>query len=111
MSTRYQSSYDDTLPFTDQAPSVALAASTPLSYTVPGENKDTYVCEFTYLETSIVFVANNSTAAIPSAGTVSTASRSAFKPKKRFVRGGDVLSFITPDTTAIFGFELRTIPG
>jgi hypothetical protein len=110
MSTNFNSSYDDTNPFTDISPSVALAANTPLSYTVPGDNTQRYRADFRYNATSNVFVANNSTAASPGAGTVSASSRSSYKPARRYVQGGDVLSFVTPDTTAIFGFDLLLLP-
>lgn len=109
MTTRYQSSYDYTTPFTELAPSVALAQDTELTYTVPGTSKEKYVVHFHYASSSNVFVANNSTASSPSAGTIDASSRSAYKPHKKFVHGGDVLSFITPDTDAIFGFELWSL--
>jgi hypothetical protein len=111
MSTKYQSSYDNTLSFSDMAPSVNLAASTALSYTVPGDNRERYVIEFSYNDQSNIYITNFGTAAVPSAGTVSASSRSEYRPHKRFANAGDVLSFITPDASgAFFGFSLRQIP-
>ncbi len=110
MTISYNNLYQDCMPFSDITPTVALAANTPLSYTVPGTSTDIYRVEFHYNYTANVYVANNSTAAVPSAGTISTSSVSSYRPKVRFVKGGDVLSFVTPDTTATFGFDLLAIP-
>lgn len=110
MVLKYTESYDGTLGFTDTAPAFALAASAALSYTVPGNNQQRYVAEFSYNNQANVFVSTFGTAAVPSAGTVSASSRSEFRPLKRFVSGGDVISVITPDTTAYVGLSLRQIP-
>lgn len=110
MSTNYNSQYNDCMPFSDIAPSVALAANTPLSYTVPGNAQNRYRAEFHYNYTSNIYIANNSTAAVPGAGTISTSSVSTYRPDVRYVKGGDVLSFVTPDTTATFGFDLLLLP-
>lgn len=110
MTTNYNESYSDTNPFSDIAPSVALAANTPLSYTVPGDNTKRYRADFNYNATANIYVANNSTAAVPGAGTISASSVSTYRPHRRYVIGGDVLSFVTPDTTATFGFDLLLLP-
>lgn len=110
MSTNYNMNYNDCMPFTDIAPSVALAANTPLSYTVPGPATTKYRVEFHYNYLSNIYIANNSTAAVPVAGTVSASSVSSYRPNVRYVKGGDVLSFITSDTSAQFGFDLLVVP-
>lgn len=111
MSIPYTSNYDVTIGFTGIAPNMALAANTELTYTVPGASRQKYVATFEYKSNQMVYVALNATATVPSAGTIDTASVSEPKPHQRFVKGGDVLHFITPDTTADCGFSLRTITG
>lgn len=111
MSIPYTSSYEGTLGFTGIAPNMSLAMNTELTYTVPGESKQKYVATFGYKDNQMVYVAVNATATIPTAGTLDTASVAEPKPYQRFVKGGDVLSFITPDATADCGFSLRTITG
>lgn len=108
--TPYNSQYQGCFPFSNTTPSVALAANTALSYTVPGDDTTRYRVEFHYNATENIYIANNSTAAVPSAGTVSANSVSSYRPAVRYVRGGDVLSFITSDTTAQFGFDLLQLP-
>ena len=44
-------------------------------------------------------------------GSVGSQPYNEFKPKKRYVRGGDVLQLITPDATAYVGVTLRQIQG
>ena len=108
--TIYNSQYQNCFPFSDKAPSVALAANTPLSYTVPGAATTKYRAEFHFNYTSNVYIALNSTAAVPTAGTISASSVSTYRPNVRYVKGGDVLSFVTSDTTAQFGFDLLVLP-
>lgn len=109
--TTYNSSYDEMYPFSNTAPSVNLTQNSPLSYTVPGTAADSYRIEFHYADNSNVYIANGSTAAAPTSGTVSTASVSSYRPKARLVHGADVLSFVTPDSGgAYFGFDLLLLP-
>ncbi len=56
-------------------------------------------------------VDKNSTPTIPASGTVGTQQYNEFRPKKRYVQGGDVLNFITPDTNAYIGVSLRQLQG
>ncbi len=111
MSIPYTSSYDKTIGFTGLAPNLALVANTELTYTVPGESKQKYVATFGWKSDQMVYVAVNATATTPTAGTIDVNSVSEPKPDQRFVKGGDVLHFITPDATAQCGFSLRTITG
>lgn len=72
-----------------------LAANVAQSLTVP-VGADKYLAIFAYSTGGEVFVANNTTAVIPS-GSISN-SVSDLNPVARYVKAGDVLSFITPDT-------------
>lgn len=110
MSTRYQSSFDVTIPFSDTCAQLALADGDVLTYTVPGNETQKFTILFRYNSTSNIFVGYNVTAAVPGAGTITTATNVEFKPKKRYAIGGDVISFITPDTTAWMGLSVRFIP-
>jgi hypothetical protein len=110
--TYFSTNYSDCLPFSDTSVQVALAANTALTYTVPGDNSIQYRCEFSYAYDSNVWVGFNTTAVVPVAGAVTTSSNSsmAFRPKVKYVRGGDVLSFISASIVANIGLELLVLP-
>jgi len=111
MTIQYNSNYAETMPFSDTAVQVALGAAVAQTFTVPGNEKDYYQAYFEYINTSNVFVRLNATPATPAPATVTTQPYSEFRPKKRYVRGGDVIHFITPDATAYVGVSLRQIQG
>lgn len=111
MTIKYNANFIETMPFSDTAIQVACAANVEETYTVPGTDTMQYQAYFEYISTSNVFVCLNATPAIPAAGTVGTQQYNEFKPKKRYVRGGDVIHFITPDATAYIGVSLRQLPG
>lgn len=110
MAIPYVSLYDKTIPFSDECAQIGLVANGAVSYTVPGANTLKYTALLSYNSNSNVFVALNTTATVPPGGTATTTKREEFRPFKRFVIGGDVLSFITPDATAYVGVSLRAIP-
>ena len=110
MSTRYTSSFDITLPFSDTCFQIALTANNAYSYTVPGLSTDRYSMLMRYNATSNIFVGFNVTAVVPASNTITTTYKVEYKPCKRYVNGGDVISFITPDDTAWMGGSLRFIP-
>ncbi len=99
-------------PFSRAGAHLSIAASTAKSYTVPGEVNRKYRAEFNCASVSNIFVGYNETATIPSSGTVDTTGQiEALRPgMARYVFGGDVLSFITPDTTAYPSVSLLAIP-
>ena len=111
MTIAYNSNYEGTLPFSDTAVQVNCGASTQQTFTVPGTSEMSYQAYFEYTQNSNVFVRLNGTPTVPSAGSVSTQQYNEFRPKKRYVRGGDVIHFITPDTTAYIGVSLRQLQG
>lgn len=111
MTIQYNENYLETMPFSDTCVQLNLAAATAQSWTVPGTSQQFYQAYFSYSSNSNVFVCNNGTAAAPGGGAQTTQQYSEFKPKKRYVRGGDVLSFVTPDSTAYMGVSLRQLQG
>ncbi len=114
MTTPYQNSFNNTLPFSDTSPTVALAASTELTYTVPGDPSLRYRINFSWAYNSNVWVSVNSTAAVPTPGTINSSSRQEYRPgadgSARYARGGDVLHFIS-DAIITGGFSLYMLPG
>ena len=114
MSTLYSKNYDLTMPFVDDSAQIFLAATTDETYTVPGTTKDKFSVRFTYTEGSNVFVGLNAEATIPDSGSpVGTQAYCEFRPgcdgSQRYVKGTDVLHFITPDTTAYVGIRLMKL--
>jgi hypothetical protein len=111
MTIQYNSNYQETMPFSDAAAQVSCLVGVAETYTVPGTETMQYQAYFEYASNSNVFVCKNAAPTIPTGGTVGTQPYNEFKPKKRYVRGGDVLHFITPDATAYVGVSLRQIQG
>lgn len=111
MTTIYNANYIETMAFSDTCAQVCCATGVEQTYTIPGLSTDYYQAYFTYASESNVFVCKNATPAIPVSGSVGTQQYNEFKPQKRYVAAGDVLHFITPDTTAYIGVSLRKIQG
>lgn len=91
--------------------SATLAQTTDTTLTVPstgpfGTGQSTtvarFIAIFSYQPGATVWVANNATAAVPVAASFGAVS-SELLPTARYVKAGDVLHFITPDTTAQVG--------
>lgn len=111
MTIQYNANYIETMPFSDTAVQVNCGSNVEQTFTVPGTAEQQFQAYFEYNANSNVFVRKNATPTIPSSGSVGTQPYSEFKPKKRYVRGGDVLHFITPDTNAYIGVSLRQLQG
>ncbi len=113
MAILYNSNYDNTIPFSDVCAQFALAAATELTYTVPGDATAQYSARFGYNSTSNIFIRLNGTATTPGAGTVTTLQYEELRPgddgSQRYVKGGDVIHVITPDTTAYLSISLRSL--
>ena len=109
MAIPYVSSYDTTIPFSDVCEQFTLATNTVLTYTIPGTSLQKFQVLFGYNATSNVFVGKNATPAVPSSGSQSSTPYVEMRPKKRYVVGGDVLSFITPDAVAYVGVSIRQL--
>lgn len=111
MAISYNSNFVETMPFSDVSAQIGCGANVDRAWTVPGVDTQQYQAYFSYASNSNVYVCNNSVATIPVIGSVGTQPYNDFKPVKRYVRGGDVLHFITPDATAYVGVSLRQLPG
>lgn len=111
MTIQYNSNYIETMPFSDVCKQFALATNVAQSWTVPGADTQQYQAYFEYNQSSNVFICKNGTATVPAGGTNTSQPYNEFRPKKRYVRGGDVLSLITPDSSAYVGISLRQLQG
>lgn len=112
MTIAYNANYLETMPFSDTTAQVACGTSVEETYTVPGSQTTQYQAYFEYNATSNVFICLNSTPTVPASGTVGVQPYNEFRPKKRYVRGGDVLHFITSDAAGAYvGVSLRKIQG
>lgn len=111
--TTYNSAFEGCFPFSDTTAQIALAANTAITYTVPGTNRDKYRCEFSWFYNSSIWVGYNETAVVPLPGAVTTATNSSieFRPDVRYVKGGDVLSFISDSLVTNAGLSLLKLPG
>jgi hypothetical protein len=111
MTSQYNANYIETMPFSDTCSQVSVELGAPQSITVPGANNIAYQAYFEYNLSSNVYVGLNVVPTTPVAGSTSAQPFVEFKPKKRYVRGGDVLNFSTPDANAYFGVSFRQIQG
>ena len=112
MTTGWNSNFQNkTIPFSDTSVQIALAANTSQSYTVPGSETQKYQALFSYTSTSNIFVGYNQAPTTPAPGTHNTNGNEEFRPDCRYVQGGDIIFFITPDSTGYVGVSLRAIPG
>jgi hypothetical protein len=109
----YQNGFNNTIPFSDTSPTIALAANTALPYTVPGTSAQRYKIYFSWPYNANVWVCNNGTATVPTPGTINSSSACMYRPgandQAYYVRGGDVLSFIS-DGVIYGGFSLYALP-
>lgn len=110
MATPYQSSFDETLGFSDTNARLHLLQDAVLEYEVAGASDKKFVVLFEYNDQANIFVGLNYSPTAPAAGTIVTTNTAEFRPCKRFVKGGDKLYFVTPDTNAYMGISLRQIP-
>lgn len=111
MTIQYNCNYDGTIPFSDTAYTFALATGVAQSQTIPGNETAQYQALFSYVEGSNVFVRLNSAPTAPLSGTKDDEQYSEFRPDKRYVRGGDVVYFVTPDANGYVGMSLRKLQG
>ena len=101
--TPYNSNYSGTMPFSNQGVKMTLAASTALSWTVPGAATQQYRATFRCSSTAEVWVRLNGTAALPTSNTATDVVGQEFIPlhEPKYVIGGDVLSFISATTPQV----------
>ena len=101
MATPYSSNFDYTLPWSDAGAMLQLVTDTALSWTVPGASNIKYRAEFSFNENDYVWVAYNKTAIIPVSGVATDTNQQELRPNARYVVGGDVLSFITTESSGV----------
>ncbi len=115
MAIQYNSNFDNTTTFSDVCAQIALATNTSNSYTVPGAATTKYSVRFAYNSTSNVFVRLNTAPTTPAPGTKNQEAYGEFRPgadgSQRYVSGGDIIYFITPDASGYVGISLRQLPG
>lgn len=111
MSTSYNINHERCRPFSDTCFQTLLAASTAITYTIPGDSTVTYRAEISVSSSADVFVRWNATAAVPTSNTASTLTYQERVDTNSlfFVRGGDTLSFISTGTPQV-GVSLLQIP-
>ena len=109
MAIPYNSNYLETVPFSDVCAQFALDSGAELTFTIPGSATQNYRCEFHYNSTSNIFVRLNGTVTVPGAGTVTTQQYNEFRTEIKYVKGGDVIHVITPDTTAYMSLSLMSL--
>ncbi len=110
MATKFNSAFNETLPFSDTGAKMQLATAAELTWTVPGTNDKRYRAQFSMTADAQVWVAINKAAVAPLAGTVADTYNEQYRPECLYVRGGDVLSFITSSGTPQVGVSLLELP-
>jgi len=111
--TKYNMNFDNCFPFSDETAQIALAATTISTFTVPGPENNQYRCEFSIPQDANIWVGYNITPTVPSAHTVNSANRvERINNYKyiRYVRGGDILSFISDSIVTNMGLSLLQLP-
>lgn len=110
--TKYGDNFDHTKPFSDTCAQFALATNTAQTYTVPGPDTQKYRMIVTFNTAANIFVGYGTAATYPTGGTNTTSGNIEYRPiEPKYVKGGDVISLKTPDTTAYVGLSLLAIPG
>lgn len=100
--TPYQKNFTETFPFSNTSINILLAASTAISWTVPGDPTQLYRASFRASSTAEIWVRLNGTAQVPTSNTVASVPNQEFIPLvAKYVRGGDTLSFISLTTPSV----------
>ena len=94
------------LQFSDSNFNTILATGVAQTVTAPTDN-EYYLAIFAFEPGARVWVAKNTTAAVPSSSVAAT--NSILNPVARLVSSGDTLSFITNDTTVEIGVSFYAI--
>ena len=104
--TQYSSNYDGTTPFSDTNASINLAVATIATYTVPGTSQQKYRAKFTWGNGANVYVGLNATPVASTSGAVTNMANVEFNPSAKYVKGGDVLSFLSSAAVTDSGLSL-----
>ena len=110
MTATYYNNFVDTTNFSDTSFRFTLTAGFEQSITVPGSSTDNLQALFGIAETDHIFVGYNFGASIPADNTHESVGQTEMNPEKRFVKGGDVLYFLSPDTKAWLTVSFRKLP-
>ena len=86
---------DQAKPFSDLNIQFGIGPDEELSFTVPGTSADYFVCEFSWDRNFSIWVGFNIDPNVPSSGSIVQKNRIEQNPLYKFVRGGDVLNFIS----------------
>jgi hypothetical protein len=108
--TTFNSAFDETRPFSDMAVQIDLTANVAQSFTIAGTTADKYRCQFSFPYNGNVWVGFGVAATTPSGGTPTECDNIELRPDSRYVRGGDVLSFLSSANVADVGFSLLQLP-
>ncbi len=109
MTITYNSNYKETRPFSDTCAQMSFIPGFVENYVVPGTPEMQYEVVFEYACNSNVFVTINGTPAFPAPGVITSQPYCEFKPKKKYAKGGDLISLVTPDATGYAGLSLSRI--
>jgi hypothetical protein len=112
MTTTYSNNFDHTKPFSDTCFQANLATNTQQTFTVPGTNIQKYRAIFGIAANANIYIGLNVTATAPGAGLNTSTGNLEFRPiEPKYVKGGDVLSFITSDAAGAYvGVSLLGLP-
>ena len=110
--TTYNDSFDTCKPISDTTAQLNLLVNTALTYTVPGDDTKRYRMQVSLSNSANVWMGLNVTATSPSAGTItSNANIERINNREyRYVKGGDVLSFISNAAVTDVGLSLLSLP-
>lgn len=100
MATPYNMNFCECFPFSDTGMDTILAASTAISWTVPGTSKEIYRATFGCSSNAEIWAKINGTAVIPVSNTITATYNQEFvvPGMARYLKGGDTLSFISAST-------------
>lgn len=94
--TDFNNLFGGTQAFSDTAAQINLGISTVLTYTVPGLSTQKYSARFIFPSGSSVYIGLNTTPVIAATGAITSSPNVAFNPVNTlYVKGGDILSFIS----------------
>ena len=96
------------LPFAVDNYNATIVANTDATLTTPSYAPH-YVAIFSYQQGGSVWVAANATAAKP-VGATFASTTSTLNPTARYVKAGDVIHFLTGDTSAMVGVTFYALP-
>jgi hypothetical protein len=95
MTAQYIKKNSSVRPFSDTCYQFSLLANTIEIITIPGLSSQQYVAFFKFGPTASVWVGKNNPATVAAPGNPVAVNQIELLPDERYVRGGDVISFIS----------------